>query len=312
MDYSKIYSDFLKKKLNLKKSLRVVFDCSNGTTGIILKELFRKSKFQNPKSKKTHQSINSKLINWRPDGRFPAHGPDPWKKRAMDQLSRAVLKEKADLGVIFDADGDRVFFVDDEGRPVSPDIIAALISKNFPGSVILDLRSGYLARELISADRKKIIDSRVGHYFIKQTMRKKKISFGAESSGHYYFKDFYYCDSGIFAAIQFINQVSVMRNKNLKLSEWVSELPKYYRSGELNFEISNKSAAMKRVEEFYNKSVGKISHLDGIKIEGENWWCNVRPSNTENLLRLNLEAKNKKIFDRKLKELTRLLKIDSI
>src|SRR3989344_3207106 len=190
MDYIKIYVQFLKKFLKPKRKLTVVFDCSNGSTGEILARFI-----------KTYKLTNFKLINQRPDGRFPAHGPDPMKPGAMDDLCQTVRKYKADLGVIFDADGDRVFFVDDRGRPVHSDVVAGLLSKNFNGQAILDVRAGYLAREFIVAGlprpgggKKKIVNSRVGHYFIKKLMREKKIPFAAEVSGHYYFQDFFFAD----------------------------------------------------------------------------------------------------------------------
>lgn len=294
MNYCNLYVNFLKKFLKLKRKLRVVFDCSNGTTGKVLKELFR-----DPSIRSGRPSVF--FINEEPDGRFPAHGPNPMAEGALRDLRSAVLKHKADLGVIFDADGDRVFFVDDCGREIHPDIVAALISKNYKGPVILDVRAGYLARELIGA--KRVVDSRVGHYFIKKLMHQKKIGFAAEISGHYYFKDFFYADSGIFAAIMFINEVSRIS----KLSSWIDKLPKYYQSGEINFVVKDKEVAMKKIEERFKKSARKISHLDGLRMEFEAWWFNLRPSNTEDLLRLNLEAKEKNVFEQQLRDLKNLL-----
>ena len=317
-DYLKIYTDFLKKFLKPEKNLTVVFDCSNGVTGQILKKLFL-----------TQKLVNSQIINQRPDGRFPAHGPDPMKPGAMDDLCQTVRKYKADLGVIFDADGDRVFFVDDRGRPVHSDVVAGLLSKNFNGQVILDVRAGYLAREMIVADlprqgggKKKIVNSRVGHYFIKKLMREKKIPFAAEVSGHYYFQDFFFADSGIFAAIMMINSISRL---NRPLSDWLDSLPRYYRSGEINFKVKDKVGVMKKVEAHFSSEGGsasggkklgaKISHIDGLRVEfyrrspelAEGWFS-LRPSNTEDWLRLNLEAKNKKVFDAELRLLEKLIK----
>jgi phosphomannomutase len=145
----------------------------------------------------------------------------------------------------------------------------------------------------------------VGSYFIKQLMKEKKADFGAEASGHYYFKfGSGRWDSGIRAAIEMINQLS-----NLKggFSDWAEKLPKYYRSGELNFEVEDKAGILKAVEKHYAKEAKSVSHLDGIKMEFENWWFNLRPSNTEDLVRLNLEAKDKKVFEKELANFKKLL-----
>lgn len=303
MNYINLYAKFLKKFLKPQRPVRAIFDCSNGTTGIILKELFLKPKII--------------LINDKPDGNFPAHGPNPMIGKAFAELGTAVRKYKADLGVVFDADGDRAFFVDDRGRLVDPDVIAVLISKNFKGPVILDVRGGYLARELIGTGKRKIFDSRVGHTFMKKMMRKRKAAFGGEFSGHYYFNfgGGFYADSGIFAAIQFINQTGKLKAEGLTLSQWIESLPKYHRSGEINFEIKDKERILKKLEDRYKKQAKKISHLDGLKMEfsarggpaAGGWWFNLRPSNTENLIRLNLEAKDFKTLNSKLQEIKKLL-----
>src|SRR3989344_692112 len=297
MDYLDLYVKFLKKFLKPRALTRVVFDCSNGTTGIILKKLFQKSK------------LRSILINDSPNGHFPAHGPNPMVPGALRDLQKAVKKYKADLGVIFDADGDRVFFVDDRGREASSDAIVGLLGMAARGNVILDVRCGYLARELLVKVGRKVLDSRVGSYFFKKLMREKKVEFAGEFSAHYYFKEFFYADAGIFAAIQMINQVSALKEKNQSLSGWIDALPVYYRSGELNFKVKDKAVVMKRIENFYKKSASRISYLDGVQMEFTNpdYWFNVRPSNTENLLRLNLEAKDKKIFTQHLAEIQKLV-----
>lgn len=298
MNYLELYADFIRKNFKLKKPLKVIFDCSNGTTGLVIEEL------RNLEIKK----LDAILINEKPDGRFPAHGPNPMLEGAIDDLSKAVLGSKADRGVIFDADGDRVFFVDDKGRLIIPDAAIFLLAKNFKGPVVLPVNVGILARELLAKERRKIIDSRIGHYFIKKLIKEKKINFAAEISGHYYFKKFFYADSGIFSAMQFINIVS---NLNKKLSEWIDSLPKYFRSGELNFTVHDKDGMLKKVEAFYKNLAKKISHLDGLTVEGDSlageWRFNLRPSNTEDLLRLNLEAKDGVIFKKELKNLRLLL-----
>lgn len=248
------------------------------------------------------------FLNTRLDGRFPGHGPNPWEGGAFEMLGGAVRRARADLGVIFDADGDRVFFADDRGRTVPSDIAAFLIGEQFRGPVLLDVRNGFLARELFRAARRAIRFSRVGHYFVKRAMRARQIAFGAEFSGHYYFRDFFYCDAGILAAIEFTNSVSRL---GMRLGDWIDLLPRYYGSGEVNFKAKDKSAVIERIYLAYRAKADRISRLDGLKMEfgkGRNaWWLLVRPSNTEDLLRLTVEARDKDVFRVRAKELKALI-----
>ena len=301
MSHIAIYTSFLKKFLKVKRSLNVIFDCSNGTAGLVLRKLKTKN-------------LKLKIIDGKPDGNFPAHGPNPMYDEALNDLRKAIRKYKADFGVIFDGDGDRVFFVDDKGRRLAPDVSALLISKNFSGPIILSSTMGFLAHREIKKDGKRIMDWKVGHYFMKRKMAEKNICFGAEHSGHFYFgangfgkltAGKFYFDSGILSAIYFMNSVSKI---NSKLSEWVDNLPKIYRSGELNFKIRDKEAAMRKIEKIYKNHAQKISHLDGLRMEFKNTWFSLRPSGTEDLIRLNLEAGDKKVFDQELKKIKRLIK----
>lgn len=335
MNYANLYVNFLKRYLQPKRAMRVVFDCSNGTTGLVIKKLFNieisdvrpaKAGFADAKN---HQflghrmSVEAILINDKPDGNFPAHGPDPTKRNAFSDLRLAVRRYGADLGVIFDADGDRVFFVDNETRPVNADVAAVLIGDCFRGPVVLTELSGYLAQEVIGA-KKKIFYSRVGHYFIKKLMRRREADFGAEASGHYYFafdekflggskrkRGKVYFDSGIVAALRMINAVSKMDSS---LSKWIDGLPKYFRSGEINFSTAkNVAELLEKIEKIYRKSAAKVSRLDGLKMEfnpakrGAAWWFNLRPSGTEPLVRLNLEAKDRGTLLAKTRELTAII-----
>lgn len=349
-----LYANFLKRFIKVKRPIKVVFDCSNGTTGIILRKLLR-----------TFKLLNFKLINWRPNGRFPAHGPNPMAEGAMDQLRQEVMKLRrwdgaptakrvgADLGVIFDGDGDRVFFIDNLGRLIDANEIGYILMQMFkPPFVVGEVSSWRLKKYKTrfcddfniadnfgsSQDRKlnKIFISRVGHYFFKKLMREKKANLGTEHSGHYYFRNFFYCDAGIFAAIQLMNFVSelisghpISKNcRNVRTSDvqklkidlagWLDKLPKYYRSGEINFKVSDKEKVLNKIEKYYKKQAIKISKLDGLTMKfcggspseasAKDWWFNLRPSNTENLLRLNMEAKQKSVLDKKLAEIKKILK----
>ena len=291
MNYTNLYVNFLKTFLKPKRKLRVVFDCSNGTTGIILKELFRKSKAESGKLKVT-------IINGKSDGNFPAHGPNPLLKGATRQLEKEVKKQKADLGVIFDADGDRVFFTDNRGRWIDPNESAYILTKLFKPPYVV----GVVSSKRIKAEG--AIISRVGHYFFKKLMREKNASLGLEHSGHYYFKKFFYCDSGIFAAIQVINFVSGLKTD---FASWLDALPKYYRSGEINFEVKDKEKILEKVERLFKKSAKKIIKMDGLTMEFKDYWFNLRPSNTENLIRLNVESADKTILNQVLQNLKKLI-----
>ncbi len=320
----KIYADFLGKFLKPQKRLSVIFDCSNGTSGLVLKKIFS-----------NHQLLITNYLNNKPDGSFPAHSPNPLEKGSLDDLRSAVKKHKADFGVIFDADADRVFFVDNFGRFVNPDVIARLLIWHLnPRKAIIDIRSGWLVKKIQNSKIKnqkyhhlwrdpvrmlgeskfKIYKSRVGHYYIKKLMRKIDADFAAEYSGHYYFasRSFgegkFYFDSGILTAIETINAVSKLP---YKFSDFIDLLPQYYRSGELNFRIANKEKLIEMIEKKY-KAGAKISKLDGLTMEFPDWWFNLRPSNTEPLVRLNIEAQSKKLLNQKIKEFKKFLSLRSL
>ncbi|MDP3052797.1 MAG: hypothetical protein Q8N22_02495 [bacterium] len=289
------YSKFLQKFLKLQKPprlagqwsrlarpLKVVFDCSNGVAGLVLK------KIKSP--------LNSKFIilNSEPDGDFPAHGPNPSKPGATKQLQAAVKKHKADLGIIFDADGDRMLCVDNKSRFVDPEVSARLLIWHLkPKKIIIDTTTGWLVKKLATYNQK-LITSKVGQYFIKQKMRAENADFGAERSGHYYFREFFGLDSGILAAIEVINAVSELP---YKLSDFVDFLPQYYRS-EIDISVNQRNQRqsallLKKIEQTYKNQALKISRLDGLTMEFADWWFNLRFSQTEPLLRLNIEALEK-------------------
>lgn len=294
MDYINLYVNFLRKFLKPKRKLKVVFDCSNGTTGRVLRQLTANNK-----------RLTAFFINDKPDGNFSAHGPNPLAKGATRQLERKVKKQKADLGVIFDADGDRVFFLDNRGRWIDPNETAYILTKLFkPPYVIGAVSSWRLRKSKVKSQRSRVFVSRVGHYFFKKLMREKKASLGLEHSGHYYFKKFFYCDSGILAAIEVINFVS---NLKIDFATWLDSLPSYYRSGEINFEVENKEKILEKVEKQYKNQAKKIIKMDGLTMEFKNYWFNVRPSNTEPLLRLNIEAIDKNILRKELQNLRKLI-----
>lgn len=293
MNYFKIYANFLKKFIKLKKPMRVVFDASGGAAGLIIKNLNIKN-------------LEFFLINKRPDGNFSSHSPNPLDKGAVDQLKKEVKKRKANLGVIFDADGDRVFFVDDNSEAVNPNEIGYILMEEFKPPFAVTVASSELLK------KQKVVFCRTGHYFFKKLMREKKISFGAEPSGHFYFKDFFYCDSGILAAIKLINFISAL---NVKFSEYLNKLPKYYRSEEINIKLAkdivnrNKvtKEIFKKIERIYEKEAIKVLRFDGLTMNFSDWWFNIRVSDTENLLRLNVESLKKETIAEKTIEIRKLI-----
>ncbi len=290
------YVKFLKRLAKVKKPLKVVCDASDGSAGPFLKKLrFKK--------------ISLKVLNVRPNGNFPAHGPDPSDEKASRELSSAVRKSKADFGAIFDGDGDRVFFVDENGKRVPPDAVAFLVSKNFKPPYVATTISGYLFRR--SSVGTKIKLSQVGHYFIKKEMRRFKAKFAAEISGHYYFEQAFgkrkaYYDTALRALVEFANAVSQLKNKKLTVSEWLKIISPPHASGELNFKVKNQERALARIKAAYKGE--KISSFDGITVDAKDFWLNVRPSHTEPLLRLNLESRDKKVFSRELKRIKKLIR----
>lgn len=291
--YTKTYVDFLRRFFDLKRPLKIVFDCSNGTTGPVLKKVAASCSM-----------LQTLFINDNPDGNFPAHGPNPMLKGATKQLETAVKKHKADLGIIFDADGDRVFIIDNQGRPLHPDIVAYLLAWYLkPKKIVINTPTGWLVRNLKSQGIK-IFESPVGYVFVSRLMKKTGSGFAAEHSAHYYFDNFFYRDAGILAAILIINAVSLLP---YRLSDFVDLLPQYYRSWEINFVVKNKERMLKIIENEYERGAKKNSHSDGLKMEFNNYWFNVRPSNTEPLLRLNIETTSKKLLNQKIKELKRII-----
>lgn len=307
MNYIGAYARFLRTFLRPTAPLKIIFDSSNGSVGPLVKAVFSR-----------HPRIRFKLIHGKPDGRFPGHGPNPTFAFARKDLERAVRRERADLGIIFDADGDRAFFVDDEGRSVYGDDAGFLMAKGFKPPFVIDVRTGHRFKKEKTFLRapKQVVESRVGTYFMKKLMRRNQADFGVENSGHYYFKfrfgkRFSYFDSGLRAAIEMINRVSEFKKKGRTFSSWLDALSPLHRSPEeLNFPLKHTRTvehAVRLVFREYRSRALRISHLDGISIEMEEAWFNVRPSNTEPLLRIKLEAHSLDVFDAELKRLMNIV-----
>ena len=294
-DLLKDYIDFNLKYLNKKKhSLKIVFDAGNGMGGYTIPKIFK-------------QIPNVKLIELYTnlDFSFPNHFPNPLKHETLKDLQKKVKEEKADFGFATDGDADRVILVDEKGEIVSSDILIALLSKQLlkrKEKIIYDLRSSKIVAETITANGGIPIRSKVCHSYINALMRKEKAIFGGELSGHLYFKKNNYAESVFIPVALVMNMLS----NGKSLSEVLKPFRKYYSSGELNF--AAKESKFKGIEANYKKEAKSIDHLDGLTIFFNRWWFNLRRSNTEDLLRLNLEADTKELMERKKKELVSSLK----
>lgn len=300
-EYAKHVASFV----DMENPVKMSIDAANGMAGHTLPHLL-------PLLPKL--TVDS--IFMEPDGTFPNHEANPIKEENLDDVRELVKEKGADLGVGFDGDADRCCFVDETGRTVSADLMTALLSAEFlrrePGAhFVYDLRSSWVVKEEIESRGGRAHRDRVGHSFIKATMREANSIFAGELSGHFYFRDNYVCDSGVLAMVSTLNLVARTENKGRPLSALVEDLRRYHSTGEINFEVEDKAAAIKSLRERY--SDGRHDELDGITVEygdlssDDWWWFNVRMSNTEPLLRLNLEARRVETRDAKRDELVALL-----
>jgi len=242
------------------------------------------------------------------DGSFPHHQPDPINPENIRLLSAWVLEARGDLGMAFDGDADRVFLVDDRGDPVSGSLTTAMVARRIletnPGEkIIYNCINSWVVPETIRAHGGIPIRERVGHSFIKQTMAETGAVFAGEHSGHYYFRDNYRADSGLIAAM-FILEIVSLEGK--PLSEILAPFRKYHASGEINSRVEDIPAKLEDIARTY--SHGRVDRLDGVTVEFEDWWFNVRPSNTEPLLRLNLEAKSRELMEEKRDEVLAVIR----
>jgi phosphomannomutase len=247
------------------------------------------------------------LIDMEPDGRFPDHIANPLIASTTRRLQAAVVRERANIGVAFDGDADRCGFVDEAGTRVPEDLVTALIAgvilQRHPGGTILyDLRSSRIVPETIRRLGGEAVRCRVGHAFIKAQMREEQALFAGELSGHYYYRDTGYTDNAVMTMLQMLNLLSMEQQP---LSRLVAPLKKYASTGEINLQAKDRDAVLAALEEHYDDAT--LDHLDGLTVEYPSWWFNIRPSHTEAVLRLNLEAQDAKTMEQKKRELLSIL-----
>ena len=292
-----VYSEYVDRVLSFVDvsaiaPLRIVVDAANGMAGAMLPPVLERL------------PVETVRCYFEPDGTFPNHEPNPLLPENREFIVAKTLEEGADLGVAFDGDADRCFFVDDAGEFVPGDFATALLAgavlDRDPGArIIYDVRASWAVPETIEAAGGVPIVNRVGHAFIKHRMRAEDAAFGGEVSGHYYFRDFCQADSGV---VPFLLMLEVVSKKGGRLSEILRPFrERYFITGELNTPVPDVESKLRALEERFGLQ-GTVSHLDGVSVDADDWHFNVRPSNTEPLLRLNLEARSQELMERKRDE----------
>ena len=283
------------ERANLKP-LRVAVDAGNGMAGATVPAVFADLPFE------------VEPLYFELDGTFPNHPANPIEPANIADLQRAVLSKGRDAGIAFDGDADRMFLVDEKGAPVSGSATTALVAERLlrrtPGaSVIYNVICSWTVREVIEENGGTPIRTRVGHSFIKQVMAESGAIFGGEHSGHYYFRENFRADSGMIAALIALEALS---QAGVPLSEMMSPFQRYAGSGEINSEVADQAGTIERLAAEY--SAGRQDRLDGLTVEYDDWWFNCRASNTEPLLRLNLEARTEDLMTSKRDEVLKLIR----
>lgn len=283
------------------KNFKIHADTANGMVGPFLKLIDDKL-----------PTVEITPMFWEIDGNFPNHGGDPLLAENRIEIQKRVPAEGSDLGIMFDPDGDRFFVIDKKGRFVPGDFMTAILAeyfvKKYPGcSIVYDIRASVVVPETITACGGKPLANRVGHTHIKARMKAENAYFGGEVSGHYYFKEFFLCDTGL---VTFAYLLDFLSKSEKTLDQIVDEmLSKYFISGEINSKVADSSASIAKIESTYGSQVvSPIERMDGLTFEMGDWRFNLRSSNTEPLLRLNLEAKNQELMEQKRDEVLALIR----
>jgi phosphomannomutase len=279
------YADYLRTLVDLSgiRPLKVAVDAGNGMAGHTVPQVF------------DGLPIQTVPLYFELDGSFPNHEANPIDPANMEDLRRAVTASSADIGLAFDGDADRCFVVDERGQIVSPSVLTALIAvrelEREPGATIIhNLITSRAVPEIVASHGGTAVRTRVGHSFIKAVMAEQGAVFGGEHSGHFYFRDFWFADSGMLAALHIL---AALGGQDVPLSELLGQYSKYVASGEINSEVADQAGAMARVRKIFADRPGiSADDLDGLTISALDWWFNLRPSNTEPLLRLNVEAED--------------------
>lgn len=300
-----IKEDYIKFLMGFKgdySNLKIAFDLSNGMSTLFAKRVF--------------EGEDAEYLFDDMDGRFPNHEPNPLVPKNVEPLKKLVVKIGADAGVIYDGDADRVMFVDDKGRFVAPDLIIAMMALYFCDErgaknprVLQEIRSSKAVGEFLQDYGAELHTWRVGRAFAAPKLREIDGLWGGELAGHYYFKDFFYSDSGMLSSIIVLRIVSALKKKGISFSEEIDALTKYRNSGEINFKVEDKKGAMEAIKDHFEsvEKPEKLMDFDGYRLEFPQWWFNIRPSNTEPYLRFICEATSDSLLNRKIAEVTAII-----
>ncbi len=292
IDIKSDYLDFLNRYKEDYSELNITIDFSNGMSSLFKNDLFGAKYYP---------------LNDIADGNFPGHEPNPLEPENQEQIKNAVVKNGSDIGIIFDGDADRVMFIDEKGNFISPDLIIALFAHYFlenttkPERVVHDIRTSKAVGEYLKRFNAEVVIWRVGRAYGAGKLREVDGIYGGELAGHYYFRDFYYSDSGLMASLIMLNLLKRFKKEGKTLSEMIKSVSSYFNTGEVNFMISRKDEAMKAVVDYFKKTDPplKIYDFDGYRLEFKDWWFNIRPSNTEPYLRFLAEAKSEMVLKEK-------------
>ncbi len=301
-----IHDDYLAFLLKYKGdigNLNIAMDLSNGMANLLAKEIF---------ADRPHYILDTV------DGTFPVHEPNPLVPANVEALRQEVLRVKADIGVIYDGDADRVMFTDENARFISPDLMIAVLGHYFleergeKGIVLQDIRSSKAVGEYLAPMGGKMETWKVGRAFASVKLREIDGVYGGELAGHYYFRDFFYSDSGLLASILILNVVSKMKERGISLSELISRIERYRNSGEINFRLEDKQGAMDAVRDHFLslETPTATMDFDGYRVEFPEWWFNIRPSNTEPYLRFICEATSEELLREKIAEVRHILETE--
>ena len=300
MDIRKEYVEFLLGYKEDLSGLKIAMDLSNGMSSLLAKDIFGDA---------------PEYIFDTMDGRFPNHEPNPLVPANVVPLQELVGKVKADIGVIYDGDADRVMFVDENARFVSPDLMIAVLGHYFlekrgeKGIVLQDIRSSKAVGEYLEPMGAEMRTWKVGRAFAARKLREIDGVYGGELAGHYYFRDFFYSDSGLLASILILDVVAEMKAKGISLGQLIDRIEKYRNSGEINFRVEDKAGAMDAVRDHFISAEKPTAYMDfdGYRVEYPEWWFNIRPSNTEPYLRFICEAVSDSLLKEKVEEVKNLL-----
>ena len=300
MDIRKDYLDFLLKYKGDWSGLKIAMDVSNGMASLFVRDIF---------------GDQPSYIYEEMDGSFPNHEPNPLVPANVEALKKLVAQTKADVGVIYDGDADRVMFVDENSRFISPDLMIAVLGHYFleergeKGAVLQDIRSSKAVGEYLAPMGGQMHTWRVGRAYAALKLRELDGVYGGELAGHYYFRDFFYSDSGILASILILNVIAKMKAQGISLSQLILRIEKYQNSGEINFKLERKQEAMDAVRDHFMSTEKATASMDfdGYRVEFPQWWFNIRPSNTEPYLRFLCEATSKELLDEKVAKVREII-----